>query len=152
MENPWFPSGSASAFSPPLDTAGDSRSSTPPLLPFSRSSTPPLLPDPTNPLQNPLFPPLSSSKPTRLSLRTAYLGPVDKTSTPGFPLSAAPTTTQAPKPVASVTDFRTSVPGSRSGNTVAHPPVSKNLIQNPLSPTITAAATTSSHSRCSTEP
>ncbi|KAJ4894213.1 Uncharacterized protein Rs2_21007 [Raphanus sativus] len=30
MENSWFPSGSASAFSPPLDTTGDSRSLVPP--------------------------------------------------------------------------------------------------------------------------
>ncbi|KAF2555252.1 hypothetical protein F2Q68_00017486 [Brassica cretica] len=127
MANPWFPSGSASAFSLPLDTAGDSR--------------------PSCPFQDPLFPPLSSSKPTHLSLRTAYLGPVDKTSASAFPPSAAPSTAQAPEPVASVTDSRTTVPGSRSGNTVAHPPVSKNLIQNPPtppSPTLTAATTSSS--------
>ncbi|XP_048613507.1 proline-rich receptor-like protein kinase PERK2 [Brassica napus] len=80
MANPWFPSGSASAFSPPLDTAGDSRSSTPPL--------PPDPPDPSCPFQDPI-----------------------------------------------------------SGNTVAHLPVSKNLIQNPPtppSPTLTAATTSSS--------
>ncbi|KAF3583658.1 hypothetical protein F2Q69_00031349 [Brassica cretica] len=139
MANPWFPSGSASAFSLPLDTAGDSRSSTPPL--------PPDPPGPSCPFQDPLFPPLSSSKPTHLSLRTAYLGPVDKTSASAFPPSAAPSTAQAPEPVASVTDSRTTVPGSRSGNTVAHPPVSKNLIQNPPtppSPTLTAATTSSS--------
>ena len=72
MENPWFPSGSASAFSPPLDTTGDSRSL---VLPH-----PPNPPDPSSPFPVTHYPPLSSSstKTTRRSLRTALYRLVEK--------------------------------------------------------------------------
>ncbi|KAL0696575.1 hypothetical protein Bca4012_063755 [Brassica carinata] len=141
MANPWFPSDSASAFSPPLDTAGDSRSSTPPLLPDP--------PDPSSPFPAPQFPPLSSSKPSRLSLRTAYLGPVDKTSGSSISSPAASSTAQASEPDVLVTDSRTTVPGSRSEITVAGLPVSENLNPTPLnlkpsSSTLSLAATTPS--------
>ncbi|KAF8106989.1 hypothetical protein N665_0129s0058 [Sinapis alba] len=106
MANPWFPSGSASAFIPPLATAGDSQD--PPPLP-------PDPPDPANPLSLSSFPLLSSSpspKSARLSLRTAPRGPV-------VLASDSSTGVAAPALPFSTPQTGSTVPKSGSGFTVA---------------------------------
>ncbi|KAF8047583.1 hypothetical protein N665_2939s0007 [Sinapis alba] len=140
MVNPWFPSGSASALSPPLSTAGDSRSSIPPI--------PPDPPDLSCPFPLSYFPPLSSSstKTSRRSPRTALLGPVESTSGPISPLTAGASFAPAPESVTSSTDPRITVQNSRSEITVGDPSASETLTLVPpkaSSPTLTNKATSS---------
>ncbi|KAF3532673.1 hypothetical protein DY000_02042414 [Brassica cretica] len=140
MENPWFPSGSASAFSPPLDTAGDSRSL---VLPH-----PPNPPDPSSPFPVTHYPPLSSSstKTTRRSLRTAFAtSDVPETRSTTVPLSGSentvaeapasePFTILPPKETSPiVTNKASGLPSKDKSslpkqNTIPHP------TQNPLAP------------------
>ena len=146
MENPWFPSGSASAFSPPLDTAGDSCSPVPP--------HPPDPPDPSSPFPVTHYPPLSlsSSKTTRRSQRTAMYRPVEKvygTPPPTTSNVLTPSTTGVAAATSADPETRSGTVAliSRSESTVAVAPASESFTILPTketSPTVTNKASASS--------
>ncbi|KAG5396627.1 hypothetical protein IGI04_018441 [Brassica rapa subsp. trilocularis] len=146
MENPWFPFGSASAFSPPLDTAGDSCSPVPP--------HPPDPPDPSSPFPVTHYPPLSlsSSKTSRRSQRTAMYRPVEKVSGTPPPTTSnvlTPSTTGVAAATSADPETRSGTVTliSRSESTVAGAPASESFTIFPpkeTSPTVTNKASVSS--------
>lgn len=123
MANPWFPSGSAPVFIPPLATACDSQDPVP--------SLPPEPPDPPNPFPLSSYPPLSSSSPSSarsLPNTTSSTSPVVLVPTLSHSSTVGEALVPSPPSLTPQTRSITTVQNCRSETTVASTHVADNYV------------------------